>query len=522
MFGAYYPESRMKGKNKYLKVVGIIGIIIVILIGVGYVILQSIYNGVVIKEDKKKLEDIPKYNRNESEEERDINQNIAVFGVDIDEMRTDVIFVVNLNTQTNEIKVIAVPRDTKVAWTPFQQEKMAELNKGYHEYSKITEMSAYGGISNLRYFTVNTLEDIMGLRIDHYIVVNISAFRKIVDAIGGVEVDVPRRMEYNDDYQDLHIDLQPGLQVLNGKQAEGLVRWRHNEDYSEQYAEGDVGRIETQQIFLKALAKKLLSTDTTGQLLKIINTVYSDLKTDIKFNELKTYISYANQFKLSDITFATLPGEAVREDKWYYVLDQAEVDAFMQKFLYNRDVPIKEEVSKDAGEIRATTKQQIYQPSNKVEKEETQASQEEEISEEVVTESPTPIPEVPSTPEPTDQVIEDGEEEIELGDEIQSLPEEVPSPEVESTPIPSEIVPSQNELPETNPILSNEQIPETIEPQAEEQGELEEMIPNEGLEALLEEPVIEESPVINNDEQEVEPKEDSIQINDRGVENRGE
>ena len=246
-----------------------------------------------------------------------------------------------------------------------------------------------------------------------------------------------------------------------------------------------------------------MSTDTTGQLLKIINTVYSDLKTDIKFNELKTYISYANQFKLSDITFATLPGEAVREDKWYYVLDQAEVDAFMQKFLYNRDVPIKEEVSKDTGEIRATTKQQIYQPSNKVEKEETQASQEEEISEEVVTESPTPIPEVPSTPEPTDQVIEDGEEEIELGDEIQSLPEEVPSPEVESTPIPSEIVPSQNELPETNPILSNEQIPETIEPQVEEQGELEEMIPNEGLEALLEEPVIEESPVINNDEQEV-------------------
>lgn len=507
MFGAYYPESRMKGKNKYLKLMGIIGAILVILMGIGYVILQAIYNGMVIKEDKKKLENIPKYDRNESQEERDINQNIAIFGVDIDEMRTDVIFVVNLNTQTNEIKVIAVPRDTKVTWTPFQQEKMAELNKGYHEYSKITEMSAYGGINNLRYFTVNTLEDIMGLRIDHYAVVNISAFRKIVDAIGGVEVEVPRRMEYNDNYQGLHIDLQPGLQVLNGEQAEGLVRWRHNEDYSEQYAEGDVGRIETQQIFLKALAKKLLSTDTAGQLLKIINTVYSDLKTDIKFNELQTYIGYANQFKLSDITFATLPGEAVREDKWYYILDQAEVDAFMQKFLYNRDVPIKKE-PEDTEEIRATTKQPIDQQSNKVEKEEEQILKEEEISEEVVIESPTTTPEISSTPESTDQVVESVEEEMEAEDETENLPEEVPSPEVESTPMPSEIVPSQNELPEAfdgleemlpNSTPSNEPIPEDIEPKAEEQSEFEEVIPNEGLEDLPEESVIDESPVINND-----------------------
>ena len=333
-----------------LKKALIIFVAVCAVIGLGAVAIKMIYDGIVIKEDKDALKNIPRYDRNETEEEEDINQNIAIFGVDKDGSRTDVIFVVNLNTETDAIKVIAVPRDTKVAWTQFQQDKMAELGKGYHEYSKITEMSAYGGLDNLRYFTVNTLEDIMGIRIDHYAVINIDAFRKIVDAVGGVEVNVPRRMNYTDNYQDLHIDLYPGLQTLDGKQAEGLVRWRHDNDYNEQYAEGDVGRIETQQLFLKALAEKVINKSTSTDLLKMVTAVYSDLKTDIKLSEAKDYLKYISQFKVDNITFATLPGEAVRQDKWYYILDQAEVDAFMQKLMYDRDVPIiREDVTTPSG-----------------------------------------------------------------------------------------------------------------------------------------------------------------------------
>lgn len=333
-----------------LKKALIIFVAVCAVISLGAVAIKMIYDGIVIKEDKDALKNIPRYDRNETEEEEDINQNIAIFGVDKDGSRTDVIFVVNLNTETDAIKVIAVPRDTKVAWTQFQQDKMAELGKGYHEYSKITEMSAYGGLDNLRYFTVNTLEDIMGIRIDHYAVINIDAFRKIVDAVGGVEVNVPRRMNYTDNYQDLHIDLYPGLQTLDGKQAEGLVRWRHDNDYNEQYAEGDVGRIETQQLFLKALAEKVINKSTSTDLLKMVTAVYSDLKTDIKLSEAKDYLKYISQFKVDNITFATLPGEAVRQDKWYYILDQAEVDAFMQKLMYDRDVPIiREDVTTPSG-----------------------------------------------------------------------------------------------------------------------------------------------------------------------------
>ena len=459
-----------KGKlNKaMIKKALIIVAILCAVVGVGAVAVKVIYDRIVIKEDKKALENIPVYDRNETAEEGDLNQNIAIFGVDKDGSRTDVIFVINFNTETDAIKVIAVPRDTKVAWTDYQQEKMAELGKGYHEYSKITEMSAYGGLDNLRYFTVNTLEDIMGIRIDHYAVINIDAFRKIVDAIGGVEVDVPRRMKYTDNYQDLHIDLEPGLQVLNGEQAEGLVRWRHNEDYSEQYAEGDVGRIETQQIFLKALATKVLTESTPADLLKIATAVYSDLKTDIKLSDIKMYLKYFNQFKSDNITFATLPGEAVREDKWYYILDQNEVDAFMQKLMYNRDVPIiREDSVESSSSKRATSVETIdnnWKPSQpeevypEYEEEDTDSRNIElplETPEETLNEQPTEAPEEMPNEQPTETTP----------DTNTNHPQETSSSTGATSESTSSVEPTQPvEIPATLPSNEELSIPEPVVP----------------------------------------------------------
>ena len=458
-------KDNLNINKKYLKIVGIIIAALIALSGVGFIILNFFYNGMFIKENKDELASIPKYTRNESEVEGDINQNIAIFGVDKDEMRTDVIFVVNLNSETNEIKIISVPRDTKVKWTEFQQQKMAELDKGYHEYSKITEMSAYGGIDNLRYFTINTLEDIMGIQIDHYAVVNIEAFRKVVDAIGGVEVDVPRRMEYNDNYQDLHIDLQPGLQLLNGEQAEGLVRWRHNEDYSEQYAEGDVGRIETQQLFLRALAQKLFSTDTTGQLLKIANAVYSDIKTDIKFSELKNYMAYATQFQLNNITFATLPGEAVREDKWYYILDQAQIDAFMQKILYNREVPVADTENESSEEGSTTAQMPRYKVDESKEINKTQEilkTEEDEVKQSVEVSSPSQESITPSPTSEDENATINGEVvngilSDEGMQEEREIVESTPSFDEVVTPTPSEEVSQMEESSGANEQVETEQ-----------------------------------------------------------------
>lgn len=321
-------------KKLFLKIMLITFIVVIVGGGIGAAVVFTVYDNMILKEDKAAAANRPVYNRNENVEQQEINQNIAIFGVDQDEIRTDVIFVVNVNTTSGAIKVIAVPRDTKVTWSSYQQDKMEELGKGYYTETKITEMSAHGGLDNLKDFTINSLEDIMGIKIDHYAVINTKAFRKIVDALGGVEVDVPREMHYSDSSQELYIDLEEGLQTLDGRQAEGLVRWRHNDDYSEQYAEGDVGRIETQQIFLTALAKKVLSTNNIKDLLGIMNVVYSDLRTDVSLLEVPKYLSYLKGFSAGDISFYTLPGEAVREDKWYYILDNAQMDTFMQQIFY--------------------------------------------------------------------------------------------------------------------------------------------------------------------------------------------
>ena len=100
-----------------------------------------------------------------------------------------------------------------------------------------------------------------GIIPDFYVVVQWEAVGELVEAIGGVEFDVPFDMDYDDPAQDLHIHLKAGQQTLSGEDAMGLIRWRHNNDYSVQYPNGDLGRVQTQQAFLKAVAAECLKPE---------------------------------------------------------------------------------------------------------------------------------------------------------------------------------------------------------------------------------------------------------------------
>lgn len=116
---------------------------------------------------------------------QEINKTLAVLGVDIDGYRTDVIFLVNFNSETNKAKIVSIPRDTRVEWTEEQTRKVKEMS-GYNvTVSKINEMSSYSGIDNLRDFTLPQIEEMMDLKIDNYVVITLEAFREIVDAMGG-------------------------------------------------------------------------------------------------------------------------------------------------------------------------------------------------------------------------------------------------------------------------------------------------------------------------------------------------
>ena len=343
-----YPPKKMK--HIFFKSMLITaGVVAVLFVGV-LIFGASIFNKIHIGSDYEAYS--PKVNRGTQSSEEDMSdvaitdKNIVVFGVDKDESRTDTILVVHFDSKNSNTSIVSIPRDTKVTWTESQQDKAVELERSYQYESKITEMSSLGGIENLRYFTIRSIEEMLDIKVDNYVVINTSMIREIVDKLGGIEVNVPREMKYTDNYQDLHIDLQPGLQLLDGEAAEGLLRWRHNNDFSEQYAEGDLGRIETQQLFIEAFADKILNDLSVTNIINIITSVYSNVQTDVSLKQAIDYTAYLEYISEGNMIMKTLPGESVREDLWYYIVDEAEVATFVNEHFYG-EVPIVAEADMD-------------------------------------------------------------------------------------------------------------------------------------------------------------------------------
>lgn len=278
----------------------------------------------------------------------ELNKTIAVFGVDEDELRTDVIFVVNFNTATNKVKVVSVPRDTKVIWTDKQKRAYNQLTGYSISVSKINEMAAYGrinqNIGNIRDFTIDELENILKVNIDSYVVINLEAFREIVDAIGGVDMYVPQNMYYVDNYQGLYINLKEGMQHLDGEDAEGLVRFR-------QYPLGDQARVEVQQTFLKAVAEKVMS-QSPSSLAGIVTRLFPYIKTDVKLSEVLGYLELLNQFDLQGLTFYTVPGEGDNyEGPSYYYIDEIKLEE-MIKDVFLDTTTLEEELEAQALEAK--------------------------------------------------------------------------------------------------------------------------------------------------------------------------
>lgn len=274
------------------------------------------------------LGEVPLTNQVEMEGEpivatQEMNKTMAIFGTDQSGGLTDVIFVAHFNSETNAINIMGIPRDTKVEW---REEQVNVLPKRHQWVSvgKINEMTSWGGIENIRSLTVSTIEFMLGIKIDNYIVVNLDAFRQIVDAIGGVEVDVKQRMKKDDYSQNLHIDLQPGLQILDGDKAEQFVRFRS-------YRNGDLGRITAQQQFLQAFAKKILSPEIITKIPKIIPILFTSIKTDISLTEIPNYYPYLTNFDINNLYFHVLPGEAGEENKLsFFFLNQEAVQNLVQ------------------------------------------------------------------------------------------------------------------------------------------------------------------------------------------------
>ena len=196
---------------------------------------------------------------NDDEEHEGRKEDYYTFllcGLDQDKTRADTIMAVSYDVPNGIVNVMNIPRDTIVD----ADRKIKKINSGFTK-----------GIENLK----KEVKSVTGIPIDRYVIIDFKGFEEIVDAIGGVKYNVPVRMKYDDPTQDLHIDLQPGMQTLNGKKALHFVRFRKcNSGESGGYPGGDVERIQAQQEFIKAVLKQLASPTKILQLNDIWDAVY--------------------------------------------------------------------------------------------------------------------------------------------------------------------------------------------------------------------------------------------------------
>lgn len=200
--------------------------------------------------------------------------------------RTDTLMLFKVNFETGKINILSLPRDTRV------------LVKGKED--KLNHAHAYGG-TNL---TVRTVEDFLGIDLNYYVKVDYRAVREIVTAIGGVEIDVPQRMKYSDPTANppLKIDLQKGLQILDGNQAHDFLRFRSG------YAEGDLGRIKAQQYFMKELIKQTLKPKNILKLPKLVETYFDYVETNIPMKTVLKGVGAAKNIDTENMETNTITG----------------------------------------------------------------------------------------------------------------------------------------------------------------------------------------------------------------------
>ena len=253
--------------------------------------------------------------------------NILILGMDVGDTdnqenkairRSDTIMVFNYNPNTKKAHLISVPRDTLI-------EVDAYLDTGeYQRYWKINSAYALGGEEEI---TMH-VESLLGIDINYIVEIDYDAFRNTIDAIGGVDMYIEQDMFYDDDEQDLHINFKGGETVhLDGKKAEEFFRWRQNNDGTG-LPNGDIDRIENQQIFIGKVLEKALSPSIVFKVPKILKVISENIETNVDANTLIKLGLKILKLDSSDIIMTTLQGvnEDIYGQSFYVVYDELNAD----------------------------------------------------------------------------------------------------------------------------------------------------------------------------------------------------
>ena len=235
--------------------------------------------------------------------------NVAVLGTDEDGFRADVNMIVSFNTTTKQLALISVPRDSRVVLTDEMIEHLEAENarvpkqNGVYGQCKLTEVHAFAGEGNRCAFSVAMLEELLDISIDYYVKVDLTAFKEIVDAVGGVDFYVPMDMYWDmRDHGGPLINLKEGMQHLDGDKAEQLVRFRDG------YVQKDLKRIEVQRDFMMALLAKVCNSQTLmSRLDELVEVALDCTESDITVGEALKYVKYVKDIDPAKITSDTVP-----------------------------------------------------------------------------------------------------------------------------------------------------------------------------------------------------------------------
>lgn len=291
-------KNKKKKKNIYQKLTTFF----IVIFAIGVVLWSSIYAvNRVIGEDSLATQAGSNDSKVSTKKKSEINALI----VGTNQNLTDTMMYVNYNVETGKVAMMSIPRDTYITNEYCVGHKLNSLYRG----------------KNTQAF-VEQIEELIGVDIDYYLIFDSKMLIDIVDKVGGVEVDVPVRMKYDDPTQNLHIDLKKGTQVLNGKQAEQFVRYRKGNDGSG-YARGDLQRTEVQQQFIKNFISTVLSAKNLTKIPDLINVALDNTDTNITAREALKYSTDVMKIDTSNISSCTAPGEAKYINNIsYFVMDK--------------------------------------------------------------------------------------------------------------------------------------------------------------------------------------------------------
>ena len=323
-------ENKRRKKKTWKKV--LLVILLILIIAIGWFTYRTYKNGGGLSG---MLATVVGHDENTKKNLKEIRVLILGVSTDLDSELTDTIMVASYNPNTQKANLLSIPRDTYTGKNKSRATASQKINSLYN-INKNPEK------------TLEAVNELTGLDIKYYVVVKTEALIEVVNAIGGVEFDVPIDMKYDDPTQDLHIDLKAGLQKLDGNKAEQLLRWRHSNTkngvmttYPSEYGNDDFGRMRTQRDFIVATMKQTLKPGNIfkiGQLLEIAN---KNVETNIELSLAKDYVPYAVEFNTDEIKTAVLPGTTpdVKETNGVsiFVVNKTEAKELINSMFYEEE-----------------------------------------------------------------------------------------------------------------------------------------------------------------------------------------